>query len=538
MKQSTYNTALYLRLSRDDDNAGESNSIATQRMMLRRYAEQNNLRVVDEYIDDGFSGTNFDRPNFQRMISDIEDGKINCVVTKDLSRLGRNYLETGQYMEMYFPLHGVRYIAIDNGVDSNNQQSSEFTPFLNVINEWYARDISRKVTKAMRTRFENGAHYAAHAPLGYIKDPDQVGHLLIDDETKWIIEKIYALAVQGAGASKITHILAAEQIPTASWLNFQRYGTFAHIYEEGQPESKRYAWTIAQVKSILQDETYIGNSVHNKRANVSFKCKKRIHTPKEKWFRVENTHEAIIDKADFDRVQQMIVNRRRSQKNGTTQIFAGLVKCADCGWSMGYGVHKGGKVPFSYFQCTKYGQGLHQCTMHYVRYDILYSYVLSRLQYWINAVHQDEQAILQRLSKSDVAEQASATKRATLEKKRAEKRLNELDNLVAKIYEDRLNEKISERNFSMLSQKYEKEQTDLEAKIEALTEQLASTKAQEDGIEKWIDLIKQFSSPSELTAELLNTLIEKILVHEAVKDADGNKTQEIEIFYRFVGRID
>lgn len=170
-----------------------------------------------------------------------------------------------------------------------------------MFNEWYARDISRKVTKAMRTRFENGAHYAAHAPLGYRKDPEQVGHLLVDDETKWIVEKIYALAVQGAGASKITHILAAEQIPTPPWLNFQRYGTFARIHE-GQAEEKRYAWSICQVQSILRDETYIGNSVHNKRANVSFKCKKLIHRPKEEWFTVENTHEAIISKADFDRV--------------------------------------------------------------------------------------------------------------------------------------------------------------------------------------------------------------------------------------------
>jgi len=213
MKQPIYNTALYLRLSRDDDNAGESNSIATQRMMLRRYAEQNSLFVVDEYIDDGYSGTNFERPNFKRMIDDIEDGRINCVVTKDLSRPGRNYLMTGQYMELYFPAHGVRYIAVDNGVDTNNQQSAEFTPFLNVINEWYARDISRKVTKAFRTRHENGAHYGAYAPLGYRKDPVQTGHLLVDDETKWIVEKIYALALQGAGAAKITHILATEQIP-------------------------------------------------------------------------------------------------------------------------------------------------------------------------------------------------------------------------------------------------------------------------------------------------------------------------------------
>lgn len=206
MKQpntTVYNTALYLRLSRDDEGVGESNSISTQRMMLRRYADQNGLIVIDEYIDDGYSGTNFNRPAFQRMITDIEAGHINCVVVKDLSRFGRNYLEMGLYTEMRFPEMGVRFIAVDSGVDSNNQQTTEFTPFLNVINEWYARDISRKVTKAFRTRHENGAHYGAYAPLGYKKDPEQTGHLLVDDETKWIVAKIFDLAIHGAGPPRL-----------------------------------------------------------------------------------------------------------------------------------------------------------------------------------------------------------------------------------------------------------------------------------------------------------------------------------------------
>ena len=205
---------------------------------------------------------------------------------------------------------------------------------------------------------------------------------------------------------------------------------------------------------------------------------------------------------------------------------------------MGYCENKQNKVPYGYYHCVKNGQGLSQCSMHYVRYDVLYRFVLSRLQYWSEAIQQNEQAILERLSKSSMTEQATATKRATQEKKRAEKRLSELDNLIAKIYEDRLSEKITERNFSMLSQKYQQEQTELEAKIEVLTVQLASTKEQENGINQWMDLIKQYSNPTELTAEMLNTLIEKILVHEATKDADGNMTQEIEIVYRFVGKID
>ena len=217
MKQQIYNTALYLRLSRDGELQGESSSITTQRSMLRLYAEEHHLNVIDEYIDDGWSGTNFDRPSFQRMIEDIEAGKINCVVTKDLSRLGRNYIMTGQYTELYFPSHNVRYIAIDDGVDSEKGES-EIAPFKNIINEWVARDTSRKVKSAFKTKFAEGAYYGAYAPLGYKKHPDIKGQLLVDEETKWIVEKIFSLAYQGYGSAKITKILREEKVPTAAWL--------------------------------------------------------------------------------------------------------------------------------------------------------------------------------------------------------------------------------------------------------------------------------------------------------------------------------
>lgn len=331
---TVYHTALYLRLSRDDKSPGESGSIQTQRMMLQHYAVEHGLTVMDEYVDDGWSGTNFERPGFQRLIEDIEDGKINCVVTKDLSRLGRNHILVGQYTDLYFPHKGVRFIAIKEGIDSIKGRS-KVAPFLNILNEWNAEDTSEKVKAAMRTRWSNGERHVTYAPLGYIKDPNKNGHLLIDPETKWIVEKIFNLAVHGAGAARITHILADEQIPTPGWLNFQRYGTFAHIYE-GRPEGREYEWTISQVRKILQDETYIGHSIHNKQATISFQCKKRVNKPPQDWYRVENTHEAIISKEVFDRVQKQIASRRRERKDGTTQIFAGLVKCADCGWSLGY----------------------------------------------------------------------------------------------------------------------------------------------------------------------------------------------------------
>lgn len=531
-----YNTALYLRLSRDDELQGESGSIQTQRLMLREYAADHGLTVVDEYIDDGWSGTNFDRPGFQRMIEDIEDGKINCVVTKDLSRLGRNYILTGQYTEIYFPSKGVRYIAINDNVDTLNGES-ELAPFLNILNEMHARQTSKKVKAAMHTRFANGAHYGAYAALGYRKDPEQKGHLLVDPETKWIIEKIFDLAVHGRGAASITRILVDEKVPTPGWLNYQRDGTFANIYA-GAPEEKAYAWTIAQVKSILKDEIYIGNSVHNKQTNISFKNKKKVRKPKEEWYRVENTHEAIISEDVFRQVQEQIASRRRKMKNGTTQIFSGLVKCADCGWAMAYGLNSQNKKPYGYYHCSRNGQGLRQCTMHYIRYDVLYAYVLSRIQYWSGQAQQNEDRLLKQLLNASDKERGSARKKQASELKQAEKRKAEVDGLFAKMYEDWSAGRISEYNFNMLSGKYQGEQKELDGKIQQLHEAMEADAQTAVDAEKWVKLMKQFTNPTELTAELLNTLIEKILVHEAVRGEDGSREQEVEIYYRFIGKID
>ena len=503
---------------------------------LRQYAAEHGLTVVDEYIDDGWSGTNFERPSFQRMIDDIEDGKINCVVTKDLSRLGRNYILTGQYTEIYFPSKGVRYIAINDNVDTINGES-ELAPFLNILNEMHARQTSKKVKAAMHTRFANGAHYGAYAPLGYVKDPDKKGHLLIDPETRWIVEKIFDLAVHGRGAASITRILVEEKVPTPGWLNYERYGTFANIYA-GAPAEKAYAWTIAQVKSILKEETYIGHSVHNKQSNISFKNKKKVRKPQEEWYRVENTHEAIISEEVFQKVQELIASRRRRQKNGTTQIFSGLVKCADCGWSLAYGVNSQNKNPYAHYHCSKYGQGLRQCSMHYIRYDVLYAYVLARLQYWSMLAQKDEDKLLKRLLNASDRERNSAKKKQAAELKKAEKRKAEVDGLFAKMYEDWSAGRITEYNFNMLSEKYQNEQKELETKIRQLHEMMEAAVQTAADAEKWIALMKQYVNPVELTAELLNTLIEKITVHEAVKGEDGSREQEVEIYYRFIGKID
>ena len=317
-----YNTALYMRLSRDDENYGDSVSIETQRTILRQYAKEQGLPVVGEYVDDGWSGTNFERPGFQRMMDDVEAGKVNCIVTKDLSRFGREHVMMDYYLEFIFPEKQVRYIAVTENEDTE-KGLSDFVPFKNLFNEWFAKDTSRKVKAALHAKFAAGQRTFAYAPLGYKRHPEVKNALAIDEETRWIVEKIFDLAVHGAGAARITRILVNEKVPTPGWINYKRDGTFANIYA-GAPEEKAYAWTIAQVKSILKDETYIGNSIHNKQTNISYKNKKKVRKPKEEWFRVENTHEPLVSKEDFARVQKLIATRRRQQKDGSTQIFSGL----------------------------------------------------------------------------------------------------------------------------------------------------------------------------------------------------------------------
>ncbi len=538
MKQP-YNTALYMRLSRDDESFGDSVSIETQRTILRRFAEENNLHVVGEYIDDGWSGTNFDRPNFQRMMQDVEAGKINCIASKDLSRFGREHIMMDYYLEFVFPEKGIRYIAVSDNEDTE-KGLSDFVPFKNLFNEWFAKDTSRKVKNSLHAKFLAGERTFAYAPLGYKRDPEVKNRLVIDEEMRWIVEKIFDLAFHGVGAAKITNILVDEQVPTPGWLNYTRYGTFANIYADA-PEKKRYAWTVAQVKSIVKNETYIGNSVHGIQTNISYKNKKKIRKPPEEWLRIENTHEAIISKEVFEQVQEQIASRRRKMKTATTQIFSGLMKCADCGWSMSYGTNNSNSKPFHYFVCTNYrqhGPKHCDCTAHYIRYDTLYAYVLSCLQYWSAQSDMGEEHLKGQLLHANDREQQRMARAREAELKRAQKRQKELDRLFAKLYEDWAAERITEYNFNALSEKYQTEQEEVLAKVERLQAELATEQQTVVNIDQWIGLIQQYTYPEELTAEMLNALIEKIVVHEKTIGEDGEKEQTVDIYYRFVGKID
>lgn len=531
MKQP-YNAALYMRLSHDDEKYGDSVSIETQRTILQQFARDQMLHVSGEYVDDGWSGTNFERPDFKRMIEDIDAGIINCVVVKDLSRFGREHVMMDYYLEFLFPEKHVRFIAVTDNEDTE-KGLSDFVPFKNLFNEWYAKDTSRKVKAALKAKHLNGEHTFTYAPLGYKRAEDGSNALVPDEETRWIVEKIFDMAISGAGAAKIARALRREKVPTPGYLNYKRYGKFAHIHANA-PEEHSYAWQISTVKRILNDEVYIGNSVHNRMSTISYKNRKNERKPETEWYTVKNTHEGIVPEEVFRQAQELIQSRRRPQKDGTTQIFSGLLKCPDCGWTMSYATNKQGKEPYGYFTCTThrmYGKMNNACTCHYVRYDVLYVYVLSRIQYWVKRVEEDEEHLLEMLLKAGDQEHAAATKKQTTELKKAEKRKAELDSMFAKMYEDWASGRITESNFDMLTKKYQSEQETVEQKIQALKAALAEEKETVENAEKWIALIKECGKPTELTAELLNTLIEKILVHEAWKDETHTRHQEIEIVY-------
>lgn len=538
MKQPQYNTALYMRLSRDDESFGDSVSIETQRTVLTQYVREHpEFHVVSEFVDDGWSGTNFDRPQFKRMMEEIEAGNINCVISKDLSRFGREHIMMGYYLEFVFPKLKVRYIAVNDNEDTE-KGLSDFVPFKNLINEFMAKDTSRKIKGAFRAKFLNGERVNYMAPFGYVKHPDIKNKLMIDEETAWIVRKIFDLSFHGMGVRRISMLLMDEKVPCPGWLQYTRNGGCARFFE-GQPEEKRYVWSQAYLKNILKDETYIGNTVHNRQATVSYKNKKVIRNPQEKWLRIEGTHEAIIDKDVFEMVQQQMASRRRECKNRTSQIFSGLLKCADCGWAMRYCARIGQRNPYAHYTCGKYKDyQTRGCTTHYIRYDALYAYVLARIQHWSAKAIEDEEKLLNQLLSAGDRERNAAQKKQAAELKKAEKRKAEVDGLFAKLYEDWAAGRITEYNFNMLTAKYQAEQGELADRIEALTAELDTVKQTESDARKWIDLIQQYANPTELTAPLLNTLIEKILVHQSVKGEDGEQEQKIEIFYRFIGKID
>ncbi|MGN0182453.1 MAG: recombinase family protein, partial [Candidatus Ornithomonoglobus sp.] len=439
-----YIAGLYLRLSKDDGTDAESASIQTQKTMLTRYCRDNGISIYDYYIDDGFSGTNFNRPRFNDMLADIETNKINCVITKDLSRLGRNYLQTGMYIEVYFPEHGVRYISLNDGVDTLSSANMDITPFKNLINDMYAKDISKKIKSAIIARQKQGKYMGTKAPYGYLKDPNDHNHLIIDERYAPVVRRIFALAKEGMGIAKIRRVLTADKIPRPAAVAYEQGFDYMDRNQYGnylEDEENRYTWSNNSVRDILRNPVYAGHIAGQKRPKRSMKTDKRYRPGSEKYFVVENVHEPIIPPEEWELVQQLITSRRIERKNEKyDNIFSGLIKCGTCGYAMSASHANRRKRPEVIdcitYTCSNYRTyGKEACSKHTLEARDLHDAVLADIRKHAKmALENDDRFIKSIINKLNLTSQKE-NKAANRELKKAKSRLSELDKLFAKLYD-------------------------------------------------------------------------------------------------------
>ena len=522
-------TALYVRHSRDDENEGDSNSIQHQIEILTKYCKDHDISRYQIYKDDGFSGTNFKRPGFLDMIGDIEAGLVNMVIVKDMSRFGRNYLEVGLYTEIRFPEMGVRFIAVNDGVDSDDQMGNDFTPFRNIINEWYAKDTSKKIRAVFRNKGMSGQRLAVNAPYGYIKGED--GHLLVDEETAPVVELIFQLCVEGNGPGKIARMLKEREIPTPGTITFQRTGQTSRYFPDDPCR-----WNPATVLSILGQDAYLGRTTNFKTTKLSYKSKKTVINSPDKWAVFEGTHEAIIDKETWEIVQKSREHRRRPTKMGEMGLFSGLAYCADCGAKLYH--HRSitlTKEQESYI-CSNY-QSRKKCTAHYIRAVVLEQLVLQNLQRVVAYAQEDENEFVRRVMENKTAVQRAEQEQAKRKLEKQERRISELDRIIQQLYEDRVSGALSAERFAKLSGGYEKEQEELKQSAKELQAIVNTIETQAVNVQSFLKIVRKYTAPTELTPALLREFVEKIVVHAPDKSS-GHRTQRIDVHYNFIGEID
>ena len=526
-------TAIYCRLSRDDDLAGDSNSIIHQKDMLTRYARERDFPNVSVYSDDGWSGTNFERPDWKRLISDIEAGKVGIVLVKDLSRVGRDYLRVGFYTEVTFPQNGVRFIAVNNGVDSANQSENDFTPFLNIMNEWYARDISKKRRISNKIK-GNAGEPMGQPPYGYIKDPNDPKHWIVDDEAAQVVRRVYSMTLEGFGTEQIATQLEKDGVltPRVYWLTkgIKRPGK-----GKQQPPTK---WNSSTITKILSLQEYCGDILNFKTYSKSYKNKKRIDNDRENWVVFQNVHEAIIERAVYEQVQQKRGKiRKRRTNNGEHNMFSGLLVCADCGSNLHFHFNQG-NPEIKYFNCSNYKGNRGTCTStHYVRVDFLEEVVLGEIRRLTKfaSLYEDE-FVKAVIGHSQQAEQADR-KLKEKELRTLLARDEELDGLFERIYEDNVSGKLSDDRFAKMSRRYEEEQKELAEKIKKIRSEIEKQSSRSMTTDMFIGLVRKYTRARKLTPRMLNELVEKIEVFNAEK-IDGVWEQRLRIHYNCVGTIE
>ena len=527
-------TALYPRLSHEDELQGESNSISNQKRILETYAKQNGFSNLRWYTDDGYSGANFQRPGFQAMLADIEAGKVGTVIVKDMSRLGRNYLQVGMYTEMIFPQKGVRFIAINDGVDSA-QGDNDFAPLRNIFNEWLVRDTSKKIKAVKRSKGMSGKPITSKPVYGYLMDEDE--NFIIDEEAAPIVKQIYNLCLAGNGPTKIARMLTEQQIPTPGTLEYRRTGS-TRRYHPGY-ECK---WATNTVAHILENREYTGCLVNFKTDKVSYKLKHSVENPPEKQVIFENHHEPVIDRETWERVQELRRQRKRPNRYDEVGLFSGILFCADCGSVMYQQRYQTDKRRQDCYICGSYKKRTRDCTAHFIRTDLLTAGVTENLRKITSYAAKHEARFMKLLveQNEDGGRRRNAAKKKELET--AQKRISELSAIFKRLYEDSVTGRISDERFSELSADYEAEQKELKERAAGLQEELSKAQEATENAEKFMKVVRKHTSFEELTPTLLREFVEKIVIHESVA-LDGKRRgklrrQEIEIYYSFVGKVE
>lgn len=539
MTEKTYNVGIYCRLSNDDERDGESVSIENQKLLLQSYVRQMGWNEIDVYIDDGYSGTNFNRPGVQRLIEDAKAKRINLILVKDLSRFGRNYIEFGQYTDYLFPSIGCRFIALNNGIDTmSNNGSTDVMCFLNLFNEFYSRDTSKKVKAVKRACAENGKFMGTYPAYGYKRDPEDKHHLVIDEGTAPVVCRIFSMRAAGMGFHNIAVQLNEEGVPSPGMLYYQRKG-------KEDPRRVNHKWASETVRQIVRNEVYIGNMVQGKTGTVSYKNKKLISKPEDEWIRVEGTHEAIISRDVWDTVQS--IDRKRVRKNaasdGIRSIFTGLVYCADCGFKMRNHTEKftykdGTSGRYSSFICGNYARsGKSACTIHTIYENALEKIVLEDIREKARFAAHDPEQLAQHIVRLKDKESRSRLTSLEQELKAVKARLVELERLMQNLYEDKCTGSIPQSVFQTLMHRYESERAE---KADALPELERKVKAgmenrQDAG--RWTEIIRQYTEITKLDESILFALVDRIEVGEAQK-VKGVRVRDVKVYYRYVGNVD
>ena len=524
--------ALYCRLSREDELRGDSISIQNQKDLLTKYAQEHGYTRTKVYVDDGYTGTNFNRPAFQDMLSDIEDGKIDTVIVKDISRMGREYIQTGYYTEVYFPQKGVHFIAINDGVDSE-QGYNDFAPFKNIINEWFAKDTSIKIKAILKNKALNGEWHTGMAPYGYSKTED--GKHLVPNKNADTVREMFQLALQGYTPCQIATILTKRNtlIPKAE--------VYERNNDRNNPNYPKNPtlWLATSVRHILLNPTYTGSTFAFRYGHVSFKDKTMIHRPEEDWIITPNTHEALVSEQDFATVTERISAKTRSFSTNPDNIFRGLIICSDCGCRHGFSKfsenHRGKSI--GYYKCANHTRsGRTTCSAHYIRFEQLYELVLEDIQQHVTLASEDKDKYVAMLVQAASEKGARNTRALTEELKKGHARLNELDTFLQRLYEDNILGKLSESRYTAMSASIEGEYESLKARCAEIQTILSDANKAVQNAEEFAEMVSQYTGITELNFDLLHMLIEKIVIHEK-EDIDGRNCQQIDIHYRFIGSV-